>query len=364
MNRQYMDIGQALLQAPFGDLAGWEAPLRQFAEITGSCQAQLIGSSRSAQGEAAILFHCLTDPRPGAFEDCLAIGGEGAEVNWKMQMRSPPLEIVDESAYRQLHEAQDSRNIFTQYLQDYKGYNGSHITLIDDGDAQFTLALLRDRPSTPESLELLRGLAPYAHAAALLQRSIEAKGHAIAADTLEALDLPVLLLDRLNQVQAMTRQAAAIVTGGALLDMRRSRMRAAQPAADRGLQAALQAVQAGDPYRRVILRHAIDMADDLIVEIFALPRREWSFGFEPRTLVTLKAPRAMRADQRGALAEFFELTEAEGDIAVQLAMGLGRREIAARRNASPETVAAQIKSIFRKAGVGREGEFISLAKNI
>jgi len=95
-----------------------------------------------------------------------------------------------------------------------------------------------------------------------------------------------------------------------------------------------------------------------------LPRREWSFGFEPRTLVTLKAPRDMHADRRGALAELFELTEAEGDVAVQLAMGLSRKDIAARRQSSPETVATQIKTIFRKAGVRREGEFVSLAKNI
>jgi len=359
-----MEIGQALLQAPFGDLADWDAPLRQFAEISGSCQAQLLGTSHAARGQEAILFHCLTDPRPGALEDCLTIGGEHADVNWKLQMRSPVLEIIDESEYRQLDDARNSRNIFTQYLQDYKGYHGSHITLIDDGDAQFTLALLRDRPSTPESLEILRAITPYAHSAALLQRSIEAKGYAIAADTLEALDVPVLLLDRSNQVQAMTRQAAGIVTTGALLDMKNSRMRAAQPAADKRLQAALRSVQSGQPYQRVVLRHDLDMADDLIVEIFALPRREWSFGFEPRTLVTLKAPRDVRADQRGALAEFFELTEAEGDVAVQLAMGLSRKEIAARRQSSPETVATQIKTIFRKAGVSREGEFVSLAKNI
>ena len=141
-------------------------------------------------------------------------------------------------------------------------------------------------------------------------------------------------------------------------------MRAAQPAADKCLQAALRSAQSDQPYRRVILRHDLDMADNLIVEIFALPRREWSFGFEPRTLVTLKAPRDMRADRRGVLAEFFELTEAEGDVAVQLAMGLSRKDIAARRQSSPETVATQIKTIFRKAGVSREGEFVSLAKNI
>lgn len=364
MNRTCMEIGQALLQAPFGDLANWDSPLRRFAEITGSCQAQLLGTTHASRGQEAILFHCLTDPRPGAVEDCFAIGGEHADVNWKLQMRSRPLAIIDESEYLELDDARNRRNIFTQYLQDYKGYHGSHITLIDDGDAQFTLALLRDRPSTPESLEILRTIAPYAHSAALLQRSIEAKGYEIAADTLEALDIPVLLLDRLNQVQAMTRPAGGIVTTGALVDMKQGRMRAAQRSADKRLQAALRSVQSGHPYRRVILRHDLNMAGDLIVEIFALPRREWSFGFEPRTLVTLKTPRDMRADQRGALAEFFELTDAESDVAAQLAIGLSRKDIAARRKSSPQTVSTQIKNIFRKAGVSRETEFVSLARNI
>lgn len=364
MNGDYTEIGQALLQAPFGDLAAWEAPLRQLAELTGSCQAQLLGTSRTAYGREAILFHCLTDPRPGAEEDAFAIGAERFDVNWKMQIKSQYFKVASEQEYGEIPDAKNTRNIFTQYLNDYKGYNGSHITLIDDEHVQFNIALLRENPSTSASLEALQAISPYAHSAALLQRSIEAKGFAIAAETLETLDLPVLLLDRFNQVQAMTQQAAQIITAGTLLDMRKNRVRAARPVNDARLQAALQSVQSGHPYQRVILRGDLEILDELVMEIFALPRREWSFGFEPRTLITLKSPRDMRADQKGAIADFFELTDAEGDVAVQLAMGLSRKDIAQRRQSSPETVATQIKAIFRKADVSREGEFISLAKNI
>ncbi len=359
-----MEIGQALLQAPFGDMAGWEAPLRRFAEQTGSCQAQIIGTSHTAQGRDALLFHCLTDPRPGADHDAFAIGAVSADVNWKMGMRSAPLEIVSEAKYAELDPARDKRNLFTQYLQDYKGYYGFHATLIDDGDVNVTIAALRGHATGGDALEMFRAILPYAHSAAMLQRSLESRGFAMAAETFDTLDIAIMLLDRTGQVQTLTRSADRILAGGGFLDMSRNRVRAAQPAYDKYLQAALRAAQSGHPCQKMILRRNAAVNDALIVEVFALPRREWSFGFEPRVLLTLKAPQTMRAVDGQLLADFFQLTTAESDIAQRLAQGFSRKDIAQQRNASEETVATQVKSIFRKAEVSREGAFIALARNL
>ncbi len=50
------------------------------------------------------------------------------------------------------------------------------------------------------------------------------------------------------------------------------------------------------------------------------------------------------------------LTEAERDVVLGVVSGLSNAEIAARRSASPRTVANQLAAIFRKLGVDSRAE--------
>lgn len=99
-------------------------------------------------------------------------------------------------------------------------------------------------------------------------------------------------------------------------------------------------------------------------EVHALPKREWSFGFEPRALVVLCDPSSSDSAGRSAIQSLLDLTPAESDVAVLIAEGVARDQIARRRGTSPDTVHAQMKSLYRKAEVTREAELVALLNRL
>lgn len=52
--------------------------------------------------------------------------------------------------------------------------------------------------------------------------------------------------------------------------------------------------------------------------------------------------------------------DVRGQVAVRIAFGASREQIATERRASLQTVRSQIKSIFSKLNVTREGELVSM----
>jgi DNA-binding CsgD family transcriptional regulator len=58
------------------------------------------------------------------------------------------------------------------------------------------------------------------------------------------------------------------------------------------------------------------------------------------------------------LHRLFGLTEAEAQITVQLATGASLESIAEARGVSVDTVRAQVRSVFKKTGIHRQGELI------
>lgn len=71
---------------------------------------------------------------------------------------------------------------------------------------------------------------------------------------------------------------------------------------------------------------------------------------------------AMHRFAAGAVGErlrrLFGLSEAEAKVAVQLACGASLENIAAARGVSVDTVRAQVRSVFHKTGLHRQGELI------
>lgn len=365
MRDRIAEVGKAWLNAPFGTFDAWEDPLRRVAELTGAKQTQFVGQSFQLEGEASVLFHCITDPAPNAAEDYFVAGADRAEVNWKAAMQSKPLELVHSEQYTELAAQRGSRDIFTQYLQDYRGFHGAHVTLIGEADALFTLALLNDRPTSAEQLALFSAITPYAHAAALMQRAMEAKGASISAESLETLGVAAFLLDRSRQVMAMTKLAEHFVRTSSLLTVRRDRLRASRSSTERELQAAISACLERETHMKLVLHQPLEPAPYPTLELFALPKREWSFGFEPRVMAIVRTPaKTGGEEQKQLLAQMFQFSEAESDVALHMANGLGRDEIARRRGSALSTVHDQIKSIYRKAGVRREGELVALLNRI
>jgi DNA-binding CsgD family transcriptional regulator len=79
-----------------------------------------------------------------------------------------------------------------------------------------------------------------------------------------------------------------------------------------------------------------------------------------RILLTLTDLDGNRTLPTNGLRELFDLSTAEAEVAVLVGLGLSPTEIARRRQVGIETVRAQLKSVFRKLGVGRQSELVRL----
>ena len=97
----------------------------------------------------------------------------------------------------------------------------------------------------------------------------------------------------------------------------------------------------------------------LLVEAYPLPARPWALPFAPRGIIVARtgAPTDRHAQ---TLIRTFCLTPAEADIAVRLAAGQSRQQVAAARGVTAETLKVQLRSIYDKTGCGREAQLVRL----
>jgi DNA-binding CsgD family transcriptional regulator len=100
---------------------------------------------------------------------------------------------------------------------------------------------------------------------------------------------------------------------------------------------------------------------DFGLVIRPIPNREWAEGqSSPCVAVFISDPLAQENASQQMLAELFELTPAEANLAIKLARGLSLAEVSAEQNISQHTARAQLKSIFSKTGVSRQAELVRL----
>lgn len=199
-------------------------------------------------------------------------------------------------------------------------------------------------------------------AAIRLQQAIEHQGAELLRGSLEALHTAAVMLDAAGRVCAMTAAARELL-GPETLQVRSGLLRMVRPDLDRGLQIRVGLALASRAATPSEL-WAQSPRGPLLVEICALPRQPWNFGFAPAVIVTIKAPLGFSGDQGARLSAALALTPAEGEIAALLAQGHSRQEIARMRGVSAQTVASQLRTIFQKAGVNREAELVSIARAV
>ena len=81
----------------------------------------------------------------------------------------------------------------------------------------------------------------------------------------------------------------------------------------------------------------------LVLDLFALPPRDWALAFVPRVLVS---------------------TPAEAQVTLHLCEGHPRERIAQARGVSQETLKVQLKRIYHKTGCAREAELVVLINSL
>ncbi|HUD28636.1 MAG TPA: helix-turn-helix transcriptional regulator [Novosphingobium sp.] len=345
-------------RAPFEE-AGWDGALKALASATGSSRAQLI-----AIGERHTLFNWVTDIEPGYVEDFVAIEGHRPDVNYRVAASRGPYEVSWEVHYDAIKAAAPN-DAYMQHVRRWDAEHGAQLMLSDQPGAFFGLAALHsasDGRTTEAQRQTLLDTAPQVMAAIRLQSAVEHQGAQLLRGSLEALRTAAILLDATGRVCAVT-EAARPLLGPETLQVRGGVLRLARPELDRGLQLriglALASRQATPS--EIWLQSP---AGPLLVEICALPRQDWNFGFAPSVIVSLKAPLEFTDDQGARLSAALRLTRAEGEIVALLAQGHARQDVARMRGVSVQTVSSQLRTIFQKAGVNREAELVSIARAV
>ena len=358
-------VQEAMLDAPFAP-DGWMTALDVLARVTGSNRGQLVGI-----GEAATDFNYLTDAEPGYEQEFIAIGGYRPDVSWRVAASGQPLQIISERHYEaaRLHVRSEA---YEDHCRRWDGLYGCQTALLQ-GDGQLIgLAVMRnerDGKTTGQDRRVFAQAAMHARAAVRIQRAIGQQGTALMLGTLERLGVAALLLDWAGRVHAISPDADELLGRFPdLVTVRAGRLHAQRADVDLSLQDLLGRVRAGrDPHTLVqqLWLSSQGRADlGMLCEVFRLPGRDTALSFAPGVLVVLRHGADIPATRLAPLRQALQLTGAEAEVAIRLANGQRREQIAAERSTSPHTLNSQIKSILSKSDTTREAELVALVARL
>lgn len=345
-------------RAPFDD-DGWDRALKALASHTGSARAQLL-----ALADRHAAFNWITDSNPDDLAEFSDIGGYRPEVNYRVAATRAPFELSWEVHYAAAR-AVSTHEAYLDYVRRHDAEFGVQMVLSQRPGVLFGLAALHgdnEGPTTEVQREVFRRIGPSVLEAIRLQDTIEHQGAALLSGSLESMSTAAILLDAVGKVCGMTSAAQALL-GPGTLQVRAGVLRARRPDIEQALQRRIGdalAGSAGGP-ADIWLRNGDGL---LLLDIRTLPRQDWSFGYAPRVIVTLRTP--LTIDRRAAarLAEAMGLTLAEAEVVALLAQGHSRQVVARLRGVSVQTVVAQLRTIFQKCGVNREAELVAIARTV
>jgi len=342
---------------------GWLTALGGFASAVGAGRAQIIGI-----GAGSVGLHLVAGMDDVPIELQLAQGVADPRQSWRLASSGGVLEVVHERHYAgaRAHVASDA---YDALCEDIRIEHGAQSALWQDDDTLVGIASLRGRDEgvTPaEELRRFAALLPFARMAVRMQRALDARGVGLTLSSVEAVHAAAFLLDAGGRVVDLNDRAAAAVRDG-WVRLPAGRLTGRVATDDAPLQAAMAAAlrseMTGQP-ERIWLAPREDSGERAWCEIFPLPARDWAMLFQPRALVMIHRTQPLDPGDADTLRILLGLTASEADVALRLANGVPRHEIARARGSAPGTVAIQLKQVLHKAGVRREGELVALVNRL
>lgn len=351
------------------DNSQWSRVLHQFADASGSQLGQLVGFCPEGPH-----FNWMGGTEPGWLEELTRLGGSDPATNPRLEagLRHSILKpITDDDIIRP-----DQRRRSYFYAKVLPQIEVPHIcatVLFREPGLNVGLAVgrtARQGEITDSQRKVFSSIARHARAAIRTQLLLENQGGKLITGALEAVSITAFICDQTARVKAMTPTAEALVGKGASKDqplrLQNGLLKTGKAAETKELTAAIERAAAGiaapgaPPATTVIVRG--NKCGPLIVDVTALPRRAYDFGFRPRVLVIVRGDRDRAAPPNQALLlrSLFGLTQTEAIVAAALGDGASLEEIAQARQRSVETIRVQIRSIYVKLGVRRQAELVAL----
>ena len=363
-------LRSAIEQAPFHP-EGWRFALHSLAEATGSPRTQIL-----ALGQRHMAFNWV-NTTPDDFESIIReIDTYRPDANYRIAAMGKPMELTWEPHY----DAVRAVHTDERYLEMARRYDfelGAQMVLSQKPGLFFGVAIMRsEREGRTSEHErgILAQVAPTILSAIRTQESIEHAGAKLLHGSLEAMDTAAILLDGLGKTTFVS-PAAQRLLGPETLQISGGALHAQRPEFDRQLGRRIgQALAGEDPGPADLwIRTGKGL---MLVDARPLPHGDWHLGLSARVIVSLRpllpsrmgsdhAENAKKVARMGRqLGQAMGLTDTEGEVAALLAQGLSRKDIAALRQVSPQTVNSQLRTIFLKCEVNREGELVAIARSI
>lgn len=363
-DEQWLAVTDAFHAAAL-DRSGWHPALEGLAQATGSQVGELI----CIGSDATVPINLMTGIDPGFQAAFVACGGGDPRINPRVAagMKAPVLQVMAESDFITPEEHKRHPH-YQEFACPWDVPFICLATLDRREGALVGLAVARSQQQghiSDAQREIFASIAPHVRAAVRSHIALEDSGAAMIAGAMEALSIPAFVCDRSGAVRALTPSAEALVRSERGLQLRIGRLQAQDPAEAQALNdaigvAALGQVKPGPPLQRtVVVRGGPGDMAPLVLDVMALPRRQYEFGFAPRVLVIARGRKTGDEQKAGVLRTAYDLTAAEAEIAMQLCLGRSPAAIAAARAVAVGTVRLQIKSLMAKVGVNRQVELVA-----
>lgn len=336
----------------------WDAAIQAMARATGSGHGQMIGFGPGAWG-----FNWISDIDASIVPKGAAIDQAKPELNFRIAAdRLPDRPAVVHEAHYDMARPTLRSDDYLDLCSDFDIFDGCQTRLIGNADQMVGLALLRnakDGRTSQEQRDIFAQVAGHARSAVRLQQAIEQQGFALLSGTFETMDRACWLLDSTGRVGGMTPRAET------LLSTSRIHVSDGWLASDRAdeTRAILRAMRSViEPPGRTA--DPVALADEaggvaIMLEFHPLPVRPWALPFAPRAIVVARVGEPTDRHVQ-LLSRTFRLTPAEADIAIRLAAGQARKDIATARGVSVETLKVQLRSIYDKTGCNRESQLVRI----
>ena len=348
----------------------WDAALNELAEGADAWVFHLIGLDKRTGG---ILFsHYGGNATPQTNLDYI-------RTYHRIDPRTPLAVATKVNSWFHCHEHFDDRFVasspfYQDFLIPYGGRYVSITKIVDDDDLLVALGVHRglgNRPLDGDTLLWLDRIRGHLTEAMSIYRHLRELHYERSAgrQLLDGFVHPVILVDAMRGILFKNRAAAValeatdyIVDRGGLLGCRHPRDDAALTVAVHNLGLQADARLKLPASRQFVRIHRASDHGRIGVYLSALRPHEvmGAFGGSSLGLLVFHDPSVIRRPDPFILAEAFELTPAEARVAVELSQGKTVEEVAAERTVALETVRAQIKSLFAKTGVHRQGDLVRM----
>jgi DNA-binding CsgD family transcriptional regulator len=340
----------------------WLGALRAMAEMTGSTHGQLIGF---VPGE--VPFNWINDfdqDRITRFVE-QERGDPNINVRVRASLTDPTFVIRSEADYRAVGKG-PGFDLYREMCDAYDIMNGCQTKLLEGNGRFVGLALNRSRQdgkTDADTRAVFAAIAPHVRTAVKMQLALENRGAALISGALEHVGLPIFICDEAGNLKGKTAEAAALLSTGSfrIVD---GKIGLSHPRDDAALLQAFARRRLQPLGIETLMLRGDGKQMPMVVDICRLPAQPWRLNPASQLLVIVRSGRRWHNAAPALLRAAFDLSAAEAEVALALARGETRDQIAAARNTSIQTVKTQIKSVFAKLGVSREVELVVMLGNM